>query len=163
MVKKGLYLLLACLLLTGCAARETMETVSDEWAEEAQATVREILVELPQEAAAPAAENADGRIYVCSDYEIEIRTMEGGDLERTIRSLSGYGKEDLTVISSGGQDMKRYDFVWAAAGEEGDRVGRAVILDDGNYHYTMTVLRDADMVENSQIVWRTVFESFTLA
>jgi len=140
-----------------------METVADEWVEEAQAAAREILVELPEEAAAPAAENADGRIYVCSDYEIEIHTMAGGDLDRTIRSLSGYGKEDLTVISSGGGDMKRYDFVWAAAGEEGDRVGRAVILDDGNYHYTMTVLRDADTVETSQIVWRTVFESFTLA
>ena len=56
----------------------------------------------------------------------------------------------------------RYDFVWAAAGENGERLGRAVILDDGNYHYTMTVLKDAEATKKTQVVWRTVFESFSL-
>ena len=57
---------------------------------------------------------------------------------------------------------KRYDFVWASAGENGDQLGRAVILDDGNYHYCLSVLRDADTTERSQIVWRDVFDSFKL-
>ena len=57
---------------------------------------------------------------------------------------------------------KRYDFVWASAGENGDQLGRAVILDDGNYHYCLSVLRDADTTEKSQIVWRDVFDSFKL-
>lgn len=162
-MRYGVLLLLGCLLLSGCGAQETMETVADEWVEEAMAPAREILVELPEEAAAPAAENANGRIYLCSDYEIEIHTMDGGDLDATIRNLCGYDREELTVIASSPQGLKRYDFVWAAAGEGGDKIGRAVILDDGQYHYTMTVLRSADSVEQSQIVWRSVFESFALA
>ena len=162
-MKKVVMVLLAGLLLAGCGARETVETVSDEWVESVMAPAREIRVSLPEEAAAPAAENADGRIYVCSDYEIAIQTVSGGDLDATIRELSGHSRENLTVIATRSDNLKRYDFVWTAAGERGDRVGRAVIVDDGTYHYTMTVLRDADTVETSQIVWRTVFESFTLA
>ena len=162
-MRYGVLLVLGCLLLSGCGAQETMETVADEWVEEAMAPAREILVELPEEAAAPAAENANGRIYLCSDYEIEIQTMDGGDLDATIRDLCGYDREELTVIASNPQGLKRYDFVWTAAGEGGDKIGRAVLLDDGQFHYTMTVLRSADSVEQSQIVWRSVFESFALA
>ena len=58
--------------------------------------------------------------------------------------------------------VDRYEFVWVSAGEKGERLGRAVILDDGNYHYCMSVLRDADSTEKTQIVWRDVFASFTL-
>ena len=57
----------------------------------------------------------------------------------------------------------RYEFVWVSAGETGERLGRGVILDDGSYHYVMTVLRDAESTENSQIVWNDVFASFRLA
>lgn len=158
-----LLLVLGCLLLSGCAAQETMETVGDEWVEEAMAPAREILVALPEEVDAPVAENADGRIYLCSDYEIQIHTMEAGDLDATIQTISGCAREDLTVIETQPQGLRRYDLVWTTVGEGGDWIGRAVILDDGGYHYTMTVLRPSDTVETSQIVWRTVFESFTLA
>lgn len=161
-MKKALTALWICLLLSGCAAGEPGETVADVWAEQ-PAEPREILVQLPEEAAAPAAENASGRFYICSDYEIEINTLEGGDLDATVRAISGCSREDLTVMASQPGGLKRYDFVWTAAGETGDRLGRAVILDDGTWHYTMTVLRDAEPVQSSQIVWRTVFESFTLA
>ena len=161
-MKKGIWLLLIALLLTGCGTSEVMETVSDEHVQEVLAPVREILVELPDEAAVPAVEGDSGQIYLCRDYEITLQTLDGGDLNATIESLSGYERDKLTVISSEARGIKRYDFVWFTAGERGDRLGRAVILDDGNYHYTMTVLRDADTTENSQVVWRTVFESFSL-
>lgn len=163
MMKRFVRLLLSCLVLAGCASQETMETVADEWVEEAMAPAREIRVQLPEEAAVPTVEGSSGRIYLCRDYEIVLQTLESGDLNATIRELSGYNREDLTVIESQPQGLKRYDFVWTAAGEGGDRIGRAVILDDGTWHYTMSVMRDADTVETSQIVWRTVFESFTLA
>jgi hypothetical protein len=54
----------------------------------------------------------------------------------------------------------RYDFVWTCAGEEGQRLGRAAILDDGNYHYCMSALWDAG--EASEVSWEQVFGSFTL-
>ena len=68
----------------------------------------------------------------------------------------------LTVLETRQGDIDRYDFVWTMAGETGDRLGRAAILDDGNYHYCMSVLRDAQNPKMSQIVWSDVFASFTL-
>ena len=153
---------IAALLFSGCGGEETLETISDELVLPVMAQPGEIQVELPGEAAMPAMESDTGRMYLASDYEIYIQTLEAGDLEKTIRSLTGYDKEDLTVIQTGSQGVSRYEFVWTCAGETGDQIGRGVVLDDGNYHYTMTVLRDADTTETSQIVWNDVFSSFAL-
>ena len=161
-MKKLFWMLLPLLLLAGCAARETMETLGDIPVEGTAAAPRQVSVNLPDEAAVPTAESDSGRIYLCKDYEIIIQTLEAGDLDETIRTLSGYDRDSLTVVKTRVEGADRYDFVWAAAGENGERLGRAVILDDGNYHYTMTVLKDAEATKKTQVVWRTVFESFSL-
>lgn len=161
-MKKYLVFVLASLLLCGCAAEETFETVADVLAQAPAAQPGEIQVSLPGEAAMPAIESDSGRMYICEDYEICIQTLEGGDLNTTVQSVSGYAIEDLTVMETLQDDHSRYDFVWVSAGEKGDRLGRGVILDDGAYHYVMTVLRDADPAERSQVVWRDVFQSFSL-
>ena len=158
-MKKILIALLA-LLLTGCSAEETVETISDEILQPVMAQPGQILVDLPGETAMPVMENDSERMYLASDYEIYLQTMEAGDLNETIRTVSGYEKDALTVMHTQWEGIDRYDFVWSSAGENGDRIGRAAILDDGDYHYVLTVLRDA---ENTQIVWNDVFSSFTLA
>ena len=76
-----------------------------------------------------------------------------------MQTLSGYEKDQLTLVQTQSGDAKRYDFVWVSAGENGERLGRGVILDDGQYHYCMSVLRDE---AESQIVWSEVFQSFSL-
>lgn len=162
-MRKSLLWILLALLLTGCGAEETFETISDVPVQPVLAAPGEIRVELPGETAIPAMESDTGRCYLASDYEIHIQTLEGGDIGRTIRTLSGFEKDGLTVMQTQRDGMQRYEFVWSCTGESGDRLGRAVILDDGCYHYTMTVLRDADTTESSQIVWRDVFDSFSLA
>ena len=151
---------LIAVLLGGCRAEETLETVNDEWLLPAMAQPREISVRLPENAVLPVLEQDDRRLYMDQGYEIMLETLSSGDLDATIRTLSGYGKEQLTVLQTSQGDAKRYEFVWSAAGENGERLGRAVILDDGNYHYCMSVLRDAG---ETQIVWRDVFGSFSLA
>lgn len=123
----------------------------------------QISVTLPDGAVAPVLERDTEQVYTAGDYEIIIETLSSGDVDGTIRTLSGYEREKLTVMETKQGDLSRYDFVWTAAGEEGDLLGRAVILDDGSYHYCMTVLRDAATRQNTQIVWNDVFESFSLA
>ena len=91
-----------------------------------------------------------------------MQTCPAGNLNDTIRKLTGFDKEQLTVMETEQDGAKRYDFVWAAAGEDGERLGRAAILDDGSYHYCLSVLRDAQG-EKSQVVWSEVFSSFGLA
>lgn len=162
MKKCCVVLLMAALLLSfaGCRAEETLETVADDLVQPVMAQPGRISVELPRETALPAMENDGGRIYICNDYEIQVQTMEAGDLNQTVRSLSGQEKEDLTVMQTWRGGMEQYEFVWAAAGESGDQLGRALILDDGNYHYCLCVLRNASDARKTQIDWDQVFSSF---
>ena len=162
-MKKILVFALVTMLLSGCAAEETLETVADDLVQPVMAEPAEIAVSLPGEAAIPTMEGDTGRMYLASDYEIYIQTLAAGDLNATIKTVSGYDRENLTVLETNPDGIDRYEFVWASAGENGERLGRGVVLDDGSYHYVMTVLRDADTTETSQIVWNDVFASFRLA
>ena len=162
-MRKYLFLLLITALLTGCGAEETFETVMDELAAPVIAQPRFICVDLPGETALPVIENQNGRVYVCNNYEIVIQTLESGDLEETMRIMSGLAPEDLTVVETFADGINRYEFVWAAAGEAGDRCGRGAILDDGNYHYCLSVLCSADSDEKNQVSWEDVFSSFGLS
>ena len=161
MVRNCCCLLLMILLLAGCAAEETFETVADDLAISVMAQPAHISVSLPGETALPVIENDSGRIYVCNDYEIVIQTVEAGDLEETMKAMSGHERENLTVMETFADGVSRYEFVWAAAGETGDQTGRGVILDDGNYHYCMTVLSAASS-KKTQINWNDVFSSFEI-
>lgn len=158
-MKKWMMLLVLPLVLTGCGTQETFETVSDEQVLSVMAHPRQIRVDLPEEAVAPVLESEGEQMYLCDGYDILIEVRASGDLARTLRDMSGYEGEDLTVVQTQWDDVSRYEFVWASAGEEGDRLGRGVVLDDGDYHYCMSILRDADM-QNSQILWDQVFSSF---
>lgn len=151
-----------CLGLIGCSQEMTFETVADELLQSVMAQPREISVRLPDDALAPVLDSDAQQMYVSEEYEIVIETLSAGDLDATIQAISGYSRDNVTIMETQWDDVTRYDFVWASAGEEGDRLGRAVILDDGNYHYCMSALRDADTTKTSQIVWSDVFGSFSL-
>lgn len=155
-----LLLILMVLLLCGCRAQETMETVADDPVQSVMSQPREISVRLPDNAVAPVLEGETQQVYMSEEYEIVIETLASGDLDATVRGICGYGRDQLTIMETQWDDVSRYEFVWASAGENGDRLGRAVVLDDGQYHYCMSVLRDAETV--SQVVWRDVFASFNL-
>ena len=156
--------LMLALLLSGCGAKETLETVADDiplqpvLAEPAQISVR-----LPDNAVSPVLESDSEQVYLCEDYEIAIETRASGDLSGTITAMTGFEPEQLTVMHTSPDGVDRYEFVWVSAGETGDRLGRGVVLDDGSYHYCMTVLRDAENQKKSQVVWSDVFSSFSLA
>ena len=162
MLKKVWIIFLAALLLCGCGAEETFETVADELVQPVMAQPRQIAVNLPDNAVAPVLESNSEQMYLCQDYEILMEIVDSGDLDATIRRASGYDKSDLTVLQTQSEGIDRYEFVWTCIGETGHRLGQGVVLDDGNYHYVMTVLRDADSAEDTQIVWNEVFRSFTL-
>lgn len=162
-MKKCFILLMLTLLLAGCRSEETFETVSDDLVQPVMAQPGFICVDLPGETAMPVIENNNGRVYVCNDYEIVLQTVAAGDLEQTMQLVSGHTREEMTVVETQTDGLDRYEFVWAAAGETGDCTGRGVILDDGQYHYCMSVLKNAQTSEKSQINWDQVFSSFCVA
>lgn len=161
-MRKCWIIVLLLIMLNGCAAQETMETVSDEMISPVMSQPKQIYVELPGEAASPAVESDSGRLYLCGDYEIGVQILDGGDLESTIRTLTGYEKDALTVMETKKDELDCYEFVWYSAGETGDRVGQATILDDGSYHYCLTVLGDAEKAPGHQVFWDQMFQSFRL-
>lgn len=150
------------LVLCGCGAKETLETIADDIpVESVLGQMREISVRLPDGAVSPVLKSEAEQLYLSEDYEILVQTCPAGNLNDTIRKLTGFDKEQLTVMETEQDGAKRYDFVWAAAGEDGERLGRAAVLDDGSYHYCLSVLRDAQG-KKSQVVWSEVFSSFGL-
>ena len=160
-MKKLLFVLLAVFFLAGCAQEEAAETVADVWEEPVLAQPKQIHLELPGETVACAMESDSGRIYLGDGYEVMVQTLPGGDLDATIRSLTGFDREDITVLQTSSQEPERWEFAWAAAGERGERVGRGVVLDDGSYHYCLSVLQDAED-DDCQIIWSEVFSTFSL-
>ena len=133
-MKKYAIFLLISLLLAGCAAEETFETVADDWVQSVAAPMREVILILPEEAAAPVSAGEKGMLYRCGGYEIMVETLSSGDLEATVREVTGYSLENLTVLETREGDYKRYDLIWSCMGEQGQQGGLFVghpVLEDG--------------------------------
>jgi len=163
-VKKWLWILAIILVLSGCGKPESFETVSDEVLEPTLPAAADTVFWLPGEAAqAVFQEEAQRELYLCGDFTAAVQTLPGGDLDATLRSVTGFSRERLQLIARKDPVGERYVCAWASAGEAGDLVGRTLILDDGNYHYTLTLTADADKSGDLALTWQDIFASFTLS
>ncbi len=163
-MKKFWILIPLVLLLTGCRAQETFETVNDVYAEPNEIPAQQVMLMLPEDAAVPAMESdTAGKLYLCDGYTVTVQTLEAGDLNRTLKETTGFSRENLAVMETGQEKLRRYECVWTAAGEGEDQVGRATILDDGNYHYVVTVMASASQAGDLSQTWNQLFSSFSLA
>lgn len=149
------------LTMCGCAA-PTFETMNDVYAPQQEIVPQKSVFQIPNDAAAQVMENENGRLYFCNGYEIMVETLSAGDLNRTVQTLTGYAKDALTIVETSVSQLNRYECVWTAAGEAGDQVGRAVILDDGNYHYCISVMSAAQEAGSLQDTWEELLRSFRL-
>lgn len=162
-MKKCWMLLILMGLLTGCGAEETLETIADVPVQPVSASIQQVLLDLPEDMAAPVLENPEGgQLYVCDGYTLSLQTMASGDLEKSLQTATGFSKKDLQIMETLQGDSKRYESVWAAAGEPEMQVGRVCILDDGNYHYVLTAMTDAKQAGALQETLNTLFSSFRL-
>lgn len=150
-------------LLTGCAAAETFETVGDELLSPAMAEVGDISLSLPEGASAQAMLTESGdKLYFCDGYTATVQTVSRGDLDRTCRTLCGFGADSLDIVETSSGGWKRWDWVWTAVGEGGDTVGRAAVIDDGNYHYCVSVMSDTGAAGELEAEWTALFRSFSV-
>ena len=148
------------LLLCGCGAEQTLETVADEIVLNVSAQPREVLLTLPKETLLPAMETESGTLYLCDGYDVAIQTLSSGDLDATVRQVCGFTKEELTVMQTAVGELACYEFVWTAATDLGEQVGRAMILDDGDYHYALSAVAPAKNAEEYKEIWNGIFVSF---
>lgn len=159
----GIILLLS-VLLTGCDAAQTMETLGDvDHISPSRAVISDVSLLLPADAALETSVEEGGvSVYLCEGYTMVLQTFSSGDLTATIRSLSGFSPEALTVMESDAGAYTRYDWVWTAVAEEGDLVCRGAVLDDGGYHYTLCVMAPANDAGTVTESWNALFGSFCL-
>lgn len=155
---------LLLVFLTGCGSAETFETVADDLYLPVMAQMREVSLEIPDSAAVQVMENDQAqRLYLCENYVLTVQTFESGDLDETVRNLCGFSADALQILQTRDGELKRSDWVWTCAGEGGDQVGRAVVLDDGGYHYCLTAMADAELVGTLEEQWNRIFTSFALS
>ena len=163
-MKKYWIIVLVLLLFTGCGHEEPMETVGDEWLIPANLPTAEMVIALPEDAAEQAMSGENGaRLYFCDGYSLSVQTLPGGDLERSLQSLCGYGSEELTLLKTRSAGCRRFDWVWTSVGEGGDQIGRAALLDDGIRHYCVSVMADASRAGELEERWDPIFASLSLA
>ena len=161
-MKKLLVILIAMVLLPGCAA-QTFEKVEDLNAVQAVATPASLLLDLRVEAAAPAMQGASGTLYFCGDYDIMVEVMPSGNLSNTLQTLTGFDREELELMQTDRCGVDCYEGVWSAAGEAGDHVGRVLILDDGSFHYCVSIMAMAEDAGDCLADWNEILESVALA
>ena len=159
-MRKCCLILVLCLFLCGCGVQETFETVEDDHAAAVMQEQKRISLQVEEDAV--ALQGDTGTIYLCDGYEVTAEILSAGNLNGTFQTLTGFGMDALTVVETSAGDTSRYECVWTAAGEQGDTVGRAVILDDGIYHYCVTVSAAAEDAAALQAAWQAILDSLTL-
>lgn len=157
-MKKLLLILAMACLLTACTGEKTLETVEDVYAPQETAPMQ-LSLTLPQEASVQTLSSAEGQLYLCDGFTVAVQTFQGGDLNRTVRETTGYALDRLTFIETEKDDMACYRFSWVSLGEGGDQAARTLILDDGLYHYAVTVMAPAAAAGTLTDVWQEIFNS----
>ena len=160
-MKKWIVLTLLLLFLSGCAAEKDFETVGDVYAPVTQ-TPREVMLTLPPDATAQTLGSDAGKLYLCDGYTVTVQTLQGGDIAKTIREVTGFSTDRLTLLETEKDGFSCYSCVWTAAGEGGDQVARTAILDDGNFHYAVTAMTDSTSAGRFSDIWLDLFRSVSL-
>lgn len=161
-MKKLMALVLFAVLLGGCAV-QTFEKVEDENDVTVMIQPATLLLDLPEEAAAPAMQGASGSLYFCGDYDITVEVMPAGNLSNTLKTLTGFSGEELNVMKTERCGVDCYEGAWSAAGEAGDHVGRVLVLDDGNFHYCVSIMAMAEDAGSCTSDWNDILMSVALA
>lgn len=162
-MKKFCVLLLCLFLLTGCAEAPVFEQVDDVYNPSKAPEPKTIRMTLPNDASSQVLSGDTGTLYFCDGYEIMVQTMASGDLDGTLKTLTGYEREELSVLQTRAGEVKRYECAWTSAGEGGDRVGRVVVLDDGSYHYSVAIMADALDAGALLESWQALFGTIVLS
>ena len=162
-MKCVLPIMLCVSLLMGCAGPKTYETMTDFYYAPEPPKPAEVALWLPENATLDVLKDETaGTLYLCDGYTVSVQTMESGDLDATLCAVTGYGKQALHGIGWQRDGISRYECAWASAGEGGDQIGRTVVLDDGDYHYVVTVMGQAELAGAMTDTWQTITDSAAL-
>lgn len=159
-MKKVLVVLLVGLMLAGCAAEPTFETIADGDISAVIAQQRSVEVSVGERDV--ILQSDSGTLYLCDGYSVAVQVLSGGNLDATLQTVTGFERDVLTLMQTASGELGCYECAWSAVTEEGEVVCRAVILDDGLYHYCVSVLVDAEDAKQLQDVAAQILDSVRL-
>lgn len=161
---KILMVILVAIVMCGCQGQRDYETLSDAYVQPDAPAMGDVTLLLPTSAEVVTLESAEnGKLWLCEEYWVCLQTWQSGDLEKTLHALTGRHAEDLELIKLEGEQGKRYECVWLSTGENGDQINRAVILDDGNYHYALTLHTAAETAGELTPQWKNITATFAVS
>lgn len=152
-------LLLIPVLLCACGAAPTFETLGDVQ-HDMPSVLQKVCIQVPNSAEAFVEGDTTG--WLAEHYSIRQETFEGQQLSETMQALCGFSTDRLTVMTSGTEDIRRYEWVWTAMSEEGQLLCRAAVIDDGRYHYCLIAEGSAEYGKELNEQWNEIFSSFSL-
>ena len=162
-MKKWWLCLPLLVLLTACGGKKDFETMSDQYLMPSVTEPAQVSLQLPEEAVVMTMHSeSDDTLYLCDGFTLTVQTLEGGDLDATLRSVTGYSREKLQIYELRKDGVTRYECVWVSAGEGGDQMGKAVILDDGSYHYAVAAIAPAEQAGTLAQTWQQILGSAQL-
>lgn len=147
--------------LAGCSSQEkpVFETVGGVSIQEPELPAAgRIELELPEQAAAQTMDTDEEQVYTWEGYELRTMTRPAGDIAATMETLTGMDPQALTVMKQQDGEMRIYQTVWSATTEDGVRCGRAMVADDGSYHYCFSLTNPEEV--NAQQVYQSLTDSF---
>ncbi len=169
MKKLNLILLTAAmLLLCGCSkSAMTWETVNDTI--EVSAPVKEpayaITFDVPADTVKQTFACTRGReVYEQEngDYEIVSEVLQNCGIESAAKALTGFESRNLFMIRTTRFGMPEYQFAWYSLGEDGGRVCRAAVLDDGQDCYCLSFCTKEEYTGDYDNTIEQVFSSLGL-
>lgn len=162
-MKKWWLCLPLLLILTGCGTEKDFETMSDQYIVPADTEPARVILELPEDAVVMTLQNdANDSLYLGDGFSVTVQTVSGGDLDATLRSVTGYSRENLQLYTLHRNGITRYECVWVSAGEGGEQMCRGMILDDGSYHYAISVFAPAEQAGALAQTWQQILDSAQL-
>lgn len=161
-MKKSICILLLMCLLTACGGEKPMETVQDVYTP-LNDTPMQVELTLPADATVQTLSSDAGKLYLCDSFTVMVQTLPGGALSRTLRDTTGYAQDRLTLIETEKAGVTCYRLSWATVGEGGDQAARTIILDDGKFHYAITVMASAEKAGDLKDTWQRIFSSVKLS
>lgn len=163
-MKKLVLVIALVFLMAGCGAQEqpVFETIGNVDCQEPELPAAGIIdVYLPDEAASQTMSEEEGiQVYNWDAYEVRLETQPSGDIVSTMQELTGMKADALTIMKQEKEDMTLYQTVWSTIGEEGILCGRAMVADDGNYHYCVSLLNPENV--NSEDLYARMVGSFQI-
>ena len=153
-------MLMSAVVLSGCSGVD-FEPMLDVYSPVEEVNPQNMQVQLPEDAALSVMSGDTGTLYYGENYEISLETYPSGNISQTLYNVTGRTLDELTVMEIPVAQGNSFRCGWSAADDEGERIGQCIIIDDGRYHYCLSVLADAEEADTLRPMIETVLNSYS--